>query len=83
MLELFEDSKKLFKLASNSDNSECRNIILQINHFARGLSEKTNELQISCKTFMKNVDNNSVLFERNDIATPLVETDPSHKDPTV
>ena len=83
MLELFEDGKKLFKLASDSDNSECRNIILQINYFARGLSEKTNELQLSCKAVMKNVDNNSVLFERNDIATTLVETDPSHRDSTV
>ena len=79
MLELFEHSRKLFKPAPDSDNSECRNIILQINHFARGLSEKTNELQLSCKAILKKMDNNSVLFERNDIAMPLVETDPSQR----
>ena len=76
MLELFEHSRKLFKPAPDSDNSECRNIILQINHFAKGLSEKTNELQLSCKAILKKMDNNSVLFERNNIAMPLVETDP-------
>ena len=79
MLEIFEVCKQLFKLASDPVNSKCRSIILQINHFARSLTEKANELQLTCTAVLKKMDNNSVLLERIDIAAPLVETVPSEK----
>ena len=37
MLESFEDAKKLFQLASDSDKSECCTIILQNKSFCQGL----------------------------------------------